>query len=207
MPFVSAKLTGIAAAVEDLRTLPGELQSAAADGLNATAAAVRARAIKLTTDRYNIEPDILSDYVELTVATPSAVQARVKLLARPLPVSTFNPRVKMIQARVKARNGRVFTRALPSIEVKRLRKGGHKKLGKYFPLYQRSNGGTTDPIARRVDARQYALTGAWFYTFPKRFLAELEAQLQPYADEKARVEVTGAIRVRARSLRALKLQG
>ena len=207
MPFVSAKLTGIAAAVEDLRTLPGELQAAAADGLNATAAAVRARAIKLTTDRYNIEPDILSHYVELAEATPSAVQASVKLLARPLPLSTFSPRVKMIQARVKARNGRVFTRPLPSIEVKRLRKVGHKKLGKYFALHQRRDGGTTDPIRRRIGSARDRLTGARFFTFPKRFLGELEAQLQPYADEKARVEVTGAIRVRARGLRALRLKG
>lgn len=115
---------------------------------------------------------------------------------------------------------RAYTRTLPTIWVKRFRNGSAKQLGAYFPLHQRTSGALAggESVRRRVGSNasgrgvsrdaQYEgnkLTGVRYYTFPKRFLAEIQPQLVEFVGSRGQVELRAAYRKWFRGQRVLRV--
>lgn len=220
---VSIELSGMEGALADAGALAGLQQAAGDEAAGETARATRGYAIQLTTRRYNLSEDDLEPYVVGSYGTGGRSDgwSSVRLLARPIPISTFRPEVRMRSFRLmsRGRRPRAYTRTLPTVWVKRFRNGSAKQLGGYFPLHQRSSGTLAggESVRRRVGGNasgrgvsrdgQYEgnkLTGVRYYTFPKRFLAEIQPQLVEFVGSRGQVELRAAYRKWFRGQRVLR---
>lgn len=207
MKRVEVTFRGIDGAIGEISALPDQLKEAAREAAALTAAATRKKAITLTTLKYNLDEQTLDPYVTTGYTGTGGRSdgwASVRLLARPIPISVFNPTVRMRNVRIAKRAGGSYVRKLPTIWVKRFRAGGLKQLKPFFPLHQRTDGATTDEIRRRIGSGRERLTVPRFYTFPKRFLDEIRPQLVAFVGERGQVELNGAVRKRLRGQRVLR---
>lgn len=212
---IEINLKGAKGALKDLSALPALMEQAAVEAVNATAKATRAEAIRLTTQTYNLSEDDLGPFVDFNPAgkTPSA-GASVTLKVRAIPISAFNPTVRMIDYTLKSRAGRTYTRELPTIWVKRFRNGSEKQFNPFFPLRQRDDGAlsTADMARRRInkstdpEQNRHNLTQARFYTFPKRFLKEIKPKLRAFVGEHGSLQLKAAVREHYKHLRVLKMR-
>jgi hypothetical protein len=183
------------------------------------AKSTKAEASRITRQTYALSEEDLDPYIRIGKLgnTPEG-GASVRLMARPLPLSVFQPTVKMQAYTLKSRAGRAYTRKLPTVWVKRFTRGSAKQLKPYFPLRQRSNGplSGSDSAARRVgttkvgrviNGKSYegnTLTGVRFYTFPKAFLAKIQPQLVAFVGDRGSLELREAFRKSFKGMRVLR---
>lgn len=210
---VDITLSGLEGALADLSALPADAKAAVQEAVQAVARSTKRRAIKLTTQRYNLDEETLDPYVALgkTGITPYG-GASVRLKARPIPISVFSPQVRMKTFTLTSSRARTYKRKLPTVLVKRFRKGGAKPLKPFFPLRQRANGplAASDAVRKRTGSKVSAkenrmkLTGPRFYTFPKRFLDEIRPQLIEHVGEQGSLELRAAWRKRHKGYRVLR---
>lgn len=204
---VEITLSGLEGALAELSALPADAQAAAQEATQAVARSTKRRAITLTTQRYNLSADALDPFVEIgPVGNTPYGGASVTLRARPIPISAFAPQVRMRTFTLTSSRGRTYTRKLPTILVKRFRKGGAKPLRPFFPLRQRSDGplAASDDVRRRIGQARERLTVPRFYTFPKRFLDEIRPQLVEHVGAQGSVELRAAWRKRHKGYRVLR---
>jgi hypothetical protein len=207
-------LKGSDRALKELGALPGLTEQAGIEAANVTAKGTRQYALKLTTQRYNLDVEDLEPFIALREATTPRGGASVTLKARAIPISAFKPQVRIQSFRLVSRGNKpkTYTRRLPTIYVQRFRSGSPKHLHPYFPLHQRTDGALspTDRVRRLVASKgktgDYTdrLTGVRYYTFPKRFLNEIRPKLAAYVGERGSVELNAAFRKRLAGQRVLR---
>lgn len=205
MSRIDITLSGLDAALGDLRAVPGDAQAAAQEAVEATAAATKRRAGRLTTQRYNIDEQTLDPFIDIgKIGAMPGGGAFVRLKAKPIPISAFDPRVRMRSFTLTSSAGRRYSRKLPTVWIKRFRSGSAKQLKPFFTLHQRADGPTTDEIRRRIGAARGRLTVPRFYTFPKRFLQEIEPQLVEFVGQQGLLDLRAAWRKRMNGYRVLR---
>ncbi|MCX7062842.1 MAG: hypothetical protein NTZ11_18395 [Gammaproteobacteria bacterium] len=166
-------------------------------GLNRTIARARTFAGRKTTETYNLSTRDIAPFIRTRNVTRSGpLEGSLDLRVRAIPIETFKPRVVM-QRFTYAIRGQMVTRRLPTIELKRFRKGNPKKIPGAFPLQQRVTGRlrTGDKVRRRIGSDRNRLTNIRYYTFPKRFVNEtLLPEVRAFVGPRLRIEIDAAFR-------------
>lgn len=218
MPFIDVSIGGVDAALSDLGAVPALVEKMSKEVVEKVAKGTKGEASRLTRKTYAISEQDLDPFIAIgRLGNTPQGGASVTLKARPLPLSVFQPTVKMQTYTLTSSKGKSYARKLPTLYVKRFARGAAKQLKPYFPMHQRSNGpmSASDRAVRRIGSKgnfiynsrgdaAEKLTGVRFYTFPKAFLSKIRPQLVSYVGVQGSLELRAAFRKQFKGMRVLR---
>lgn len=195
---MASRVTGAREVAADIRASIRAVPLAIGASLKKLQTEARALVIDRTVQRYNLRVEKIAP---LVTARPSEVPANAKSVSidiriKAAAIENFDPRVHMIQANIRSRSGRSFTRLLPSIEVSLYRNKPLRPLAGAFPLHRRADGrlGPNDRVRARIGRARDKLKRFRYVTFPRALLDPIIKEAQDLAGEGFTVTFTQAFR-------------
>ena len=154
--------------------LPDVQRRAASLSLRVAAEAASNAAVDRTTATYNLDADVVREFVQIRQISEGDDSATVTLQVRAIHIEAFAPEIRMRRFRYTDKLGRVVDRLLPSVYVARLRGRQARFLRPAFPLRQRTDGplNAGERIRRRAGESRSRLTKLRYFSFPKKFLRD-----------------------------------
>lgn len=212
------QVTGLREASKALAQTPAQVRQSAEQAVNGTVAHIEVEARTRASQRVNLPPETLRDFIFARRASVRAngIGGSVTLQVKAVPLGLFDPRVKLVPfTGPDSRQRRYQNRLLPQVSVAIFRGVRAKALPGGFVSGQRTDGALAD--GERVFKRAgrgfgdrsdgsvgNKLTGFRFFTFPKRVISKLLPELQREAGKELDVQLRVAYRKNLRGFRVLR---